>query len=101
MTQYPFIHIEFDEPENSLYDISEFEAAVQGHDKSHPWINEWGYSEAWLAKDDFGRSRHRMANMIARLMLTAAIARAKIALVYDLIDDGTDPHDAEFELRPL
>ena len=36
-----------------------------------------------------------MANMIARLMLTAAIARAKIALVYDLIDDGTDPHDAK------
>ena len=33
--------------------------------------------------------------MTARLMLTAALAKAKAALVYDLIDDGTDPNDQE------
>ena len=34
--------------------------------------------------------------MIARMMLTAALAKAaKAVMVYDLIDDGTDSHDQE------
>ena len=84
-----------DGPENSLHDIAEFENAAVGGGTARPlWITEWGYSESWLAK--LGpNTRRRQAVMIARMMLTAALAKAKVALVYDLIDDGTDPHDQE------
>ena len=83
-----------DGPENSLFDIAEFESAAVGRPDQPLWITEWGYSEAWLAKGG-PDSRQRQAVMIGRMMLTAALARAKALLVYDLIDDGTDPHDQE------
>jgi hypothetical protein len=83
-----------DGPENSLSDIAEFESAAVGRPDQPLWITEWGYSEAWLAKGG-PDSRQRQAVMIGRMMLTAALARAKALLVYDLIDDGTDPHDQE------
>jgi hypothetical protein len=82
-----------DAPENSLYDIAEFKSAAIGRDQPL-WITEWGYSEAWLAKIDQD-TRRRQAVMISRMMLTAALARVKALLVYDLIDDGTDPRDQE------
>jgi Cellulase (glycosyl hydrolase family 5) len=82
-----------DGPENSLYDIAEFEAAAGLNDRPD-WLTEWGYSEAWLAREGQD-TRKRQAIMIARMMLTAAVAKAKAALVYDLIDDGTNPLDRE------
>lgn len=84
-----------DGPENSLYDIAEFESAAAGRVDRSLWITEWGYSEAWLAKVSPYGTRQRSAVMIARLMLTAALAKAKAALIYDLIDDGNDPNDQE------
>ena len=83
-----------DGPENSLFDIAEFESAAVGRPDQPLWITEWGYSEAWLAKGG-PDTRQRQAVMIGRMMLTAALVRAKALLVYDLIDDGTDPHDQE------
>jgi len=83
-----------DAPENSLYDIAKFESAAVGRADQALWITEWGYSEAWLAKSGQD-TRRRQAVMISRLMLTAALARVKALLLYDLIDDGTDPHDQE------
>ena len=82
-----------DAPENSLYDIAEFKSAAVGREEPL-WITEWGYSEAWLAKSDQD-TRRRQAVMISRMMLTAALARAKALVVYDLIDDGVDPRDQE------
>ena len=45
--------------------------------------------------------------MTARLMLTAALARVKAAITYDLIDDGQDPGDQgsnfglfDFDFKP-
>ena len=82
-------------PENSINDIDEFENATAGR-ASHPlWITEWGYSEAWIAKTDPAHIQQRLAVMTARLMLTAALAKAKTTLVYELIDDGTSPSDQE------
>jgi hypothetical protein len=96
-----------DGPENSLYDIAEFEKAAIGRFDLPLWITEWGYSETWLAKGDFGDVGSRAAVMTARLMLTAALAKSKAALLYDLIDDGNDPGDQEshfglydYEFRP-
>jgi hypothetical protein len=83
-----------DGPENSLYDIAEFESAAGGRANNPLWITEWGYSEAWLAKSSQD-TRRRQAVMIGRLMLTAALAKAKAVLIYDLIDDGTNPRDQE------
>jgi hypothetical protein len=83
-----------DFPENSLYDIAEFESAAGGRANNPLWITEWGYSEAWLDKSGQD-TRKRQAVMIGRLMLTAALAKAKAVLTYDLIDDGTDPHEQE------
>jgi hypothetical protein len=82
-------------PENSLYDIALFERAAQAVVDRPVWITEWGYSDAWLAKLGLDRARQHSAVMVARLMLTAALARTKAAIVYDLIDDGTDPTDQE------
>src|SRR6202020_1598093 len=82
-------------PENSINDIDEFNNAAAGR-ASHPlWITEWGYSEAWIAKTDPAHVQQRLAVMTARLMLTAALAKTKTALVYELIDDGTSPSDQE------
>ena len=85
-----------DGPENSLYDIAQFDGAAPAAAARPLWITEWGYSNTWLAKTDGGRGRQRSAVMIARLMLTAALAKARAVVVYDLIDDGTDPDDPEF-----
>jgi len=85
-------------PENSLYDIALIERAAQaGAPRSDRplWITEWGYSDAWVARLGIDRARRHSAVMISRLMLTAALAKAKAAIVYDLIDDGTDPADSE------
>jgi hypothetical protein len=94
-----------DEPENSLYDITKFKNAVA--EPLPIWITEWGYSESWLAKLDTSHVQQRLAVMTARLMLTAALAKAKAALVYELIDDGTDSKDQEsnfglydYDLKP-
>jgi hypothetical protein len=84
-----------DGPENSLYDIAEFKKAAIGRVDLPLWITEWGYSETWLANRDIGEVSHGAAVMTARLMLTAALAKSKTALLYDLIDDGDDPHDQE------
>jgi hypothetical protein len=84
-----------DAPEKSLHDMSEFEAAAIPFGNPPLWITEWGYSDSWLAKSASGRVGERSAAMMARLMLTAALAKAKVVLVYDLIDDGTDPNDQE------
>jgi hypothetical protein len=86
-----------DGPENSLLDISEFgnASAKDGH-QLPIWLTEWGYSEVWLArKYPRNEVRDRHATMIARLLLTAAISKAKAAIIYDLIDDGFDPNDPE------
>jgi hypothetical protein len=83
-----------DGPENSLYDIAEFESAAAERAGRPLWITEWGYSEAWLAKRTKD-TRRAQAVMIARVMLTAALAKAKAAFVYDLIDDRRDPNDQE------
>jgi polysaccharide biosynthesis protein PslG len=84
----------FEGPENSLYDISEIESAATEHADRPLWITEWGYSESWLAKR--GQDpRRRQAILIARLMLTAALAKAKAVLIYDLIDDGQDASNPE------
>ncbi len=85
------------EPENSLSDIVKFENALGAARQQDPiWITEWGYSETWLSRtypsDDL---RERQAVMTARLMLTAAIAKVKGALLYDLIDDGPDANNPE------
>jgi polysaccharide biosynthesis protein PslG len=82
-------------PENSLYDIAEFESSAASRGDRPLWLNEWGYSESWFSKLGPERSRERVSVVTARLMLTAALAKAKAALVYDLIDDGTDPNDQE------
>lgn len=84
-----------DGPENSLYDISQFGAALTGVDSLPLWITEWGYSDAWFNSLSFGHVRERSAIMTARLMLTAALAKVKAAITYDLIDDGQDPGDQE------
>ncbi len=85
-----------DAPEYSLYDIAKFTASSVIGGKSRPlWLTEWGYSVVWAAKLDPSHPRRRQAVMTARLMLTAALAKAKAALIYDLIDDGTDPQDQE------
>ncbi len=86
-------------PENSLLDISEFENVAVKKNGSRPlWLTEWGYSESWFARtyprDDISR---RKAVMTARLMLTAAIAKVKAAIIYDLIDDGPDATNPEFK----
>jgi polysaccharide biosynthesis protein PslG len=83
-----------DAPENSLYDIAQFEKAAAGRAKRPLWLNEWGYSEVWLGKGGHDAQKVQ-AVMIARLMLTAALAKAKAAIVYDLIDDGHNPTDQE------
>jgi hypothetical protein len=83
-------------PENSLYDIAEFEKSASTGGNARPlWITEWGYSEAWFDDPDPGQIRQRTADMTARLMLTAAIAGAKALLIYDLIDDGANSRDIE------
>jgi hypothetical protein len=84
-----------DGPENSLYDIGEFEAKGARPKPLPLWITEWGYSEAWLARQAPNHIRRQSAIMIARLMLTSALAKAKAALIYDLIDDGTNQNDQE------
>ena len=84
-----------DGPENSLRDISDIESAVVGRGLLPLWINEWGYSEGWFADTEPSQIKKRVAIMTARLMLTAALAKAKVAIVYDLINDGNDPHDVE------
>jgi hypothetical protein len=84
-----------DGPENSLRDISDIESAVVGRSLLPLWVNEWGYSEGWFADTEPSQIRKRAAIMTARLMLTAALAKAKVAIVYDLINDGNDPHDVE------
>jgi hypothetical protein len=84
-----------DGPENSLSDISEIESAVVGRSLTPLWINEWGYSETWFANTEPSQIKKRVAIMTARLMLTVALAKAKVAIVYDLINDGSDPHDIE------
>ncbi len=98
-----------DAPENSLADIAEFEAAAMKINVPKAfWLTEWGYSETWLVKFDLAdKVRKRQAIMIARLMLTAAIAKAKVLTIYDLIDDGLDINDREhkfglydYEFRP-
>jgi polysaccharide biosynthesis protein PslG len=83
-----------DAPEKSLHDISAFERASS---PDHPplWITEWGYSDAWSAEVVPKAARQRSAAMIARLMLTAAMAKVKALIVYDLIDDGRSPLDQE------
>ncbi len=86
-----------DGPESSLLDISEFgnASAKDGH-QLPIWLTEWGYSEVWLArKYPQTEVAERQANMIARLLLTAAISKAKAVMIYDLIDDGVDPNDPE------
>lgn len=83
-----------DDPENGLHDISKFETAVAGRAALPLWITEWGYSESWLAKSGQTKQRQQ-AVLIAKIMLTAAVAKAKAALIYDLIDDGSDPNDQE------
>jgi hypothetical protein len=83
-----------DAPENSLDDIAEFESAATGRTLLPLWITEWGYSEFWLGKSG-SDARHRQGIFVARLMLTAALAKAKAAVVYDLIDDGTNSDDQE------
>jgi Cellulase (glycosyl hydrolase family 5) len=84
-----------DDPENSLYDIAEFQKALAARTDLPLWITEWGYSEAWLIRAARQDVQKRQAVMIARLMLTAALAGAKAVMVYDLIDDGTNPGDQE------
>lgn len=84
-----------DGPENSLYDIAEFESSVIGRGDRPLWLNEWGYSESWFAKTAPGHGRERVSAMTARLLLTAALAKAKAVLQYDLIDDGADANDQE------
>jgi hypothetical protein len=88
-----------DGPENSLLDISEFEDASAMNGQNHPvWLTEWGYSESWLGQDHAQEySRQRQAIMIARIMLTAALSKARAAIIYDLIDDGPDASDPEFK----
>jgi polysaccharide biosynthesis protein PslG len=97
-----------DAPEKSIHDIAEFESAA-GSDHRPLWITEWGYSDAWGAKVAPETARQRSAVMVARLMLTAAMAKAKALLVYDLIDDGRDPleqeagfglYDYDFKVKP-
>jgi hypothetical protein len=83
-----------DAPENSVYDIAKVESAVTDRAPSQIWLTEWGYSESWLAKSA-GDTRKSQAFMVARLMLTAALVKARAALLYDLIDDGTNPGDQE------
>ncbi len=82
-------------PENSLHDIAEFENAATGRGNLPLWLTEWGYSESWLAKINPDGVRQRSAVMTARMMLTAALAKAKALLVYDLIDDGANANDPE------
>lgn len=84
-----------DGPENSLYDVAEFENAAFGRAARPLWITEWGYSGSWISNGDPSQVETRLANMTARLMLTAALSKAKAALIYDLIDDGADLHDQE------
>ncbi len=86
-----------DGPENSLLDIANFEDASGAARQRRPiWITEWGYSETWLSRTyPLDNLRERQAIMTARLMLTAAIAKAKAALLYDLIDDGPNADDPE------
>jgi len=98
-----------DAPENSLVDIAAFEnASGEAHQQRPVWLTEWGYSETWLSQTyPFNNLRERQAIMTARLMLTAAIAKAKVALLYDLIDDGLNAKNPEskfglydYEFRP-
>jgi len=86
-----------DAPENSLADIAEFEdAALAKNVPKALWLTEWGYSETWFVKAySANKVRKRQAIMVARLMLTAAIANAKVLTIYDLIDDGLDIADRE------
>ena len=86
-----------DGPENSLFDIAEFESvAARGRASLPLWLTEWGYSERWFAKT-FSPNElpKRQAIMVSRLMLTAAIAKTKAAILYDLIDDGIDATNYE------
>jgi beta-xylosidase len=83
-----------DAPEDSLDDIAEFESAATGHTQLPLWITEWGYSELWLGKSS-SDVRRSQGIFVARLMLTAALAKAKAALIYDLIDDGINSNDQE------
>jgi len=94
-------------PELSLHDIDQFKSAISKQPRP-VWITEWGYSEAWLEKLD-SDTRRLQATMVARLMLTAAFAKVKALVVYDLIDDGDNPQDQEssfglaafdFKLKP-
>jgi hypothetical protein len=96
-------------PENSLSDIAKFESASSTNNAPRAlWITEWGYSETWLLKSySADKVRKRQAIMIARLMLTAAIAKTKVVTIYDLIDDGPDITNQEhkfglydFEFKP-
>jgi Cellulase (glycosyl hydrolase family 5) len=86
-----------DGPENSLLDIAKFEnASGATRQRRSIWLTEWGYSETWLSRTyPLDNLRDRQAIMTARLMLTAAIARAKAVLLYDLIDDGPDADNPE------
>ena len=83
-----------DAPEHSVYDIAKVESAVTDRAPSQIWLTEWGYSESWLTQRSQD-TRRSQAFMVARLMLTAALVRARAALLYDLIDDGTNPGDQE------
>ena len=65
-----------DAPEKSLISIHDFESAAGEATNRPVWLTEWGYSDTWLAKPPL-RPRQRGAILIARLMLTAALARAK------------------------
>jgi hypothetical protein len=98
-----------DAPEKSLADIAVFEGAALAENVPRAlWLTEWGYSETWLVKAySADKVRKRQAIMTARLMLTAAIAKAKALTIYDLIDDGLDITNGEhkfgiydFEFEP-
>jgi len=86
-----------DAPEKSLTDVAKFESIGFAKNLSKDlWLTEWGYSETWFRKKyPSSDLRKRQAIMIARLMLVAAIAKVRVLIVYDLIDDGVDIANAE------
>lgn len=75
-------------PEQMITDTAAFVSA-DGSAKPTYW-DEIGYSLDWTANSETVK-----ATYVVRMMLSAAVSQVKQCIVFDLIDDGTDPADHE------
>jgi hypothetical protein len=64
------------------------------------WSTECGYSSTWFGSGTTTAARDSQGVYVARQILTHCLAGFTTSIIYDLIDDGTDParHEDNFGL---